>query len=71
MTNPNERVRVLNQETGQVGTIKRRLFEKPRFNPNGLLVEVGPEQKPYLPEMFKSRVATEEEAHDEPKTEEA
>lgn len=48
-------VRVLNQATGKVGVISRRLFDSPVFNP-GILVEVPLEQKPYAPGMFKSRL---------------
>lgn len=50
----NEFVDVLNLETGQRGRIRRNLFESPVFNP-GILEEVKPTQKPYLPEMFKNR----------------
>lgn len=52
----NEMVEVLNTETGERGRIRRRLFESPVFNRNGILVEVEANQKPYLPEMYKSRV---------------
>lgn len=31
---------VQNTLTGEIGDIRRRLFESPVFNPNGLLVEV-------------------------------
>ena len=50
-----ELVHVLNTQTGQVGDIRRRLFESKVFNPNGLLVEVPNTQKPYLPEMYRAR----------------
>lgn len=48
-------VEVLNQETGERGRIRRRLFENPAIN-NGILVEVDPSQKPYVAELFKSRL---------------
>ena len=51
---PNEFVNALNTESGERGRIRRNLFESEVFNPNGLLVEVDPTQKPYLPEMYKS-----------------
>jgi len=50
-----ELVHVLNTQTGQVGDIRRRLFESRVFNPNGLLVEVPNTQKPYLPEMYRAK----------------
>ena len=50
-----ELVHVLNTQTGQVGNIRRRLFESRVFNPNGLLVEVPNTQKPYLPEMYRAK----------------
>lgn len=31
---------VQNTLTGEIGDIRRRLFESPVFNPNGLLIEV-------------------------------
>lgn len=31
---------IRNTETGEIGEIRRSLFESPVFNPNGLLVEV-------------------------------
>jgi hypothetical protein len=31
---------VKNTLTGEVGAIRRRLFESPVFNPNGLLIEI-------------------------------
>lgn len=51
---PNDFVDVLNTDSGERGRIRRNLFESEVFNPNGLLVEVDPTQKPYLPEMYKS-----------------
>ena len=50
-----ELVHVLNTQTGQVGDIRRRLFESRVFNPNGLLVEVPNTQKSYLPEMYRAK----------------
>lgn len=35
-----ETVVVLNTYTNEVGEIRRRLFESPVFNPDGLLVEI-------------------------------
>lgn len=52
---PNDFVNVLNNETGERGRIRRNLFESEVFNPDGLLVEVDPTQKPYVPELFKSK----------------
>lgn len=64
----NEMVEVLNLLTGERGQIRRRLFESPVFN-DGILEEVDPEQKPYVPELFKSRVEVDtldaEEADDD------
>ena len=51
----NDMVEVLNQETGERGRIRRRLFDNPAIN-NGVLVEVDPSQKPYAAELFKSRL---------------
>ena len=48
-------VEVLNQETGERGRIRRRLFDNPAIN-NGVLVEVDPSQKPYAVDLFKSRL---------------
>jgi len=50
-----ELVHVLNTQTGQVGSIRRRLFESRVFNPNGLLIEVPNTQKSYLPEMYRAK----------------
>ena len=47
-------VEVLNQETGERGR-RRRLFDNPAIN-NGVLVEVDPSQKPYVVDLFKSRL---------------
>jgi hypothetical protein len=59
-----EWVEVLNEDTGKRGRISRGHLENPAIVKPGLLTEVDPDQKPYLPEMFKSRV-------EEPETEEA
>lgn len=56
----NEIVEVLNQETGERGQIRRNLFDNPRIN-NGILIEVDASQKPYVRELFKSRLETEED----------
>lgn len=68
----NEMVEVFNIKTGQRGQIRRRLFESPVFNRNGILVEVEADQKPYLPEMYKSRVEDPEpdEAEDDTEADE-
>ena len=51
----NDMVEVLNQDTGERGRIRRRLFDNPAIN-NGVLVEVDPSQKPYVADLFKSRL---------------
>lgn len=51
----NETVHFLNSENGQRGKLPRYLFENPDFN-DGRLVEVDPHQKPYVAELFKSRL---------------
>lgn len=60
----NEFVDVLNTDTGQRGRIRRNLFESEVFNPNGLLVEVDPTQKPYVPELYKSHKGEEKTPED-------
>lgn len=60
----NELVNVLNLETGERGLIRRRLFESPVFNPD-ILVEVDPEQKPYVSELYKSKVESDLEDTDD------
>lgn len=47
-------VEVLNEETGERGRIPRHWFESGVINP-GILTEVSKSQKPYTPELFKSR----------------
>lgn len=66
----NDMVEVLNQETGQRGRIRRRLFENPVIN-NGILVEVDPTQKPYIAGMFHPRneVPTVEHTEESPELE--
>lgn len=54
----NSIVEVLNQETGARGKIRRKWFENPVIN-NGILVEVDASQKPYVPELFHSRIPVE------------
>ena len=51
----NDMVEVLNLETGARGKVRRSILEHEYFNP-GILVEVDPTQKPYEPEMYKSRL---------------
>lgn len=64
-----ETVHVLNTQTGQVGDIRRKLFESPVFNYKGMLVEADGDQKPYVPALFKAKpldVDDSVEAVDEP-----
>lgn len=67
----NEFVDVLNTETGQRGRIRRNLFNSPAFNPDGLLVEVDSTQKPYVPELYKSKRGKEEIVPDQSDADEA
>lgn len=53
----NEIVEVLNQETGERGQMRRKWFEHPRIN-NGILIEVDASQKPYVPELYHSKIPT-------------
>lgn len=48
-------VEVLNLETGERGSIRRDWFENPVINA-GVLVEVDAAQKPYIPELYKSKI---------------
>lgn len=48
-------VPVRNTQTGEVGRIARRLFENPAINKNGILVEVKPDAKPYVKELYKAK----------------
>lgn len=48
-----EMVRVLNTHNGETGVLPRRFFENARYNK--YLVEVDPDQKAYVPELFKSQ----------------
>lgn len=50
-----ELVAVRNLETGEVGTIRRDWFENEKINA-GVLVEVDPDAKSYVPELYKSKV---------------
>jgi hypothetical protein len=59
MGNSAEWVEILNQGTGERGRIRRRKLENPSIVKPGLLVEVEPGTKPYLPEMFKDRTFAE------------
>lgn len=63
-------VEVLNRETGERGTIRRDWFENPAINA-GILVEVDPSQKPYIPELYKSKIEATEEVKPEEEDEEA
>lgn len=53
----NELVRVLNTQTGRVGTIRRRLLDHAILGKN--LVEVEEGRKPYAPELYRSRTPEE------------
>lgn len=46
-----EMVRVLNTHNGETGVLPRRFFENARYNK--YLVEVDPNQKAYVAELFK------------------
>ena len=50
-------VRVRNTHTGQVGEIPARLFNHPVFGK--WLVEADYDDKPYVPELYKSRTPEE------------
>lgn len=51
-------VPVRNTDTGKVGRIARRLFENPAINPDGLLVEVEPDAKPFVQELYTAKPRT-------------
>lgn len=51
-------VTVINVKTGKVNTIPRRIYEHPVFN-QGQLVEVVPDTKPYVAELYKPTTAEE------------
>lgn len=53
-------ITVRNLETGQVGRIRRDWFENPAINA-GILVEAEPGAKSALPEMWRSKLAPEDE----------
>jgi len=53
-----DKITVLNTLTGQVGKIRAKLFNSPVFN-RGNLVEVDPERKPYVADLWKPRTADE------------
>lgn len=59
----NDIVEVMNLDTGERGKIRRKHFENPRIN-DGILVEVDPEQKPYVSELYKSRLPEDDEIED-------
>ena len=50
-----EFVEVRNKHNGQRGTIRRDWFENPAINA-GILEEVEPDQKPYVRELYRSRM---------------
>lgn len=66
-----EMVVVRNTLTGEIGDIRRRLFESAVFNPDGLLIEVedtrggcvdcGTSQEDAAPEVFENDPPFEEE----------
>lgn len=60
-----EWVEVLNNHTGERGRISRGHFDNPRIVKPGLLEEVSADQKPYIPEMFKSKMAETSESETE------
>jgi hypothetical protein len=51
----NDEIPVLNLETGATGSIRRKWFENPAIN-QGILVEVDERQKPYVPDLYKSKI---------------
>lgn len=53
--NKSETVKVRNLHTGQVGVIPRAFYEHPVINP-GVLEEVEPDAKSYVPSMYRSRL---------------
>lgn len=53
-----KKVEVLNNDTGEVGLVSRVIFESDIFNPGGLLLTEVSGQKPYVPELFVSKVVT-------------
>lgn len=63
-------VEVMNLETGERGVIRRDWFENPVINA-GVLVEVDSSQKPYIPELYKSKIEATEEVEPEEEDEEA
>lgn len=54
----NDIVKVMNTLTGETGMIRRRLFDNPRIN-SGILVEVKPNTKPFVPELYTSKTPDE------------
>lgn len=59
-----DKITVRNIETGEVGLIRRKWFDNPRIN-NGILVEVDPHSKPYVLELWKSKLEPEAPADPE------
>lgn len=56
--NVDERIKVRNTDTGAVGFVARRIFDNSKFNPDGLLVEVDEDAKPYVSELYTSKFPT-------------
>lgn len=50
-------ITVLNTETGQTGTIKRKLLDNPALFDREFFTEVEESQKSYVPALFKPRTA--------------
>lgn len=63
-------VPVRNTETGEVGRIARHLFNNPVINPNGLLVEVEPDAKPFVKELYTAKPRTKDETKSKASTKE-
>jgi hypothetical protein len=62
-----EKIAVRNIETGEVGLIRRKLFDNPRIN-NGILVEVERDAKPYVSELWKSKIVEDDETTEDSET---
>lgn len=54
----NDLVKVMNTRTGETGKIRRRLFNNPRIN-SGILVEIQPGVKPFVPELYTPKTEDE------------
>lgn len=53
-----ETVRVINTQTGRVGSVPRRVFEHPVLS-GGSLAEVTHDTKPYSPVLYRGRTPEE------------